>query len=186
MRSAALFKRISSFCIYRCSSNAVSLRCAIQQNRTQRISTRIPVHMLTRQHMSLQALLLTTRRRASRKLNESREDRDCRWGGHNRACGLRFGALMSDQNNSTMGAFASSKAWHRSARAVVGYPIQATERVSNAGAQGVMHTLLHAMGNPQVGLPVVQIVGTKGKGSVTAMLSAMLQNAGYTVGSYTR
>lgn len=50
---------------------------------------------------------------------------------------------------------------------------------------GVMQNLLKALGNPHKGLPVVQIVGTKGKGSVATMLSAMLQYAGYKVGTYT-
>jgi hypothetical protein len=49
-----------------------------------------------------------------------------------------------------------------------------------------MQNLLKALGNPHKGLPVVQIVGTKGKGSVATMLSAMLQYAGYKVGTYTR
>lgn len=52
--------------------------------------------------------------------------------------------------------------------------------------QGVMRGLLRAMGSPQRGLPVVHIAGTKGKGSVSAMLCAMLQHAGYKVGAYTR
>eukprot|EP00208_Stichococcus_sp_RCC1054_P008022 CAMPEP_0206150448 /NCGR_PEP_ID=MMETSP1473-20131121/38307_1 /ASSEMBLY_ACC=CAM_ASM_001109 /TAXON_ID=1461547 /ORGANISM="Stichococcus sp, Strain RCC1054" /LENGTH=505 /DNA_ID=CAMNT_0053547951 /DNA_START=112 /DNA_END=1630 /DNA_ORIENTATION=+ len=50
---------------------------------------------------------------------------------------------------------------------------------------GVMRGLLRAMGSPQRGLPVVHIAGTKGKGSVSAMLCAMLQHAGYKVGAYT-
>ena len=52
--------------------------------------------------------------------------------------------------------------------------------------QAVMRRLLRAVGDPQSGLPVVHVAGTKGKGSVSAMLFAMLQQAGYTVGSYTR
>lgn len=49
-----------------------------------------------------------------------------------------------------------------------------------------MRRLLRSVGDPQLRLPVVHVAGTKGKGSVSAMLAAMLQQAGYTVGSYTR
>ncbi len=45
--------------------------------------------------------------------------------------------------------------------------------------------LMKAMGNPHKSLKCVHVVGTVGKGSVTTMISSMLQNAGYTVGSYT-
>lgn len=49
-----------------------------------------------------------------------------------------------------------------------------------------MRTLLSALGSPQAGLPVAHIAGTKGKGSVTAMLQSILQESGYRVGTYTR
>jgi folylpolyglutamate synthase/dihydropteroate synthase len=48
-----------------------------------------------------------------------------------------------------------------------------------------MHSLLAAMGNPQQQLSVVHIAGTKGKGSVAALMSGVLRAAGYRVGSYT-
>jgi dihydrofolate synthase / folylpolyglutamate synthase len=49
-----------------------------------------------------------------------------------------------------------------------------------------MRALLSALGSPQADLPVAHIAGTKGKGSVTAMLQSILQEAGYRVGTYTR
>ena len=45
--------------------------------------------------------------------------------------------------------------------------------------------LLATLDNPQDRLPMVHIAGTNGKGSVTAMLSAVLKAAGLTVGSFT-
>jgi folylpolyglutamate synthase/dihydropteroate synthase len=49
-----------------------------------------------------------------------------------------------------------------------------------------MRSLLGALGSPQADLPVAHIAGTKGKGSVTAMLQSILQESGYLVGTYTR
>ena len=48
-----------------------------------------------------------------------------------------------------------------------------------------MRRLLAALDNPHRELKAVQVVGTKGKGSTCAMLSAMMQRCGYTVGLYT-
>ncbi|WP_432799213.1 bifunctional folylpolyglutamate synthase/dihydrofolate synthase [Poriferisphaera sp. WC338] len=48
-----------------------------------------------------------------------------------------------------------------------------------------MRKLLDLLGNPHEQLQVVQVAGTKGKGSTCAMLAAMLQSCGYTVGLYT-
>lgn len=45
--------------------------------------------------------------------------------------------------------------------------------------------LLHDMGNPQRAYPCIHVAGTKGKGSVCAMLAAALRNAGFKVGLYT-
>jgi hypothetical protein len=50
---------------------------------------------------------------------------------------------------------------------------------------GTMHSLLAALGNPQQQLSVVHIAGTKGKGSVAALMSGVLRAAGYKVGTYT-
>ncbi len=44
--------------------------------------------------------------------------------------------------------------------------------------------LMGRLGNPQQAYPVVHLTGTKGKGSVGAMLAAMLRAAGYRVGLY--
>jgi folylpolyglutamate synthase/dihydropteroate synthase len=49
-----------------------------------------------------------------------------------------------------------------------------------------MRALLSALGSPHADLPVAHVAGTKGKGSVTAMLQSILQEAGYHVGTYTR
>ncbi len=45
--------------------------------------------------------------------------------------------------------------------------------------------LLQKMGNPQKNYPVIHVAGTKGKGSVCAMLASALQNAGLKTGLYT-
>ena len=48
-----------------------------------------------------------------------------------------------------------------------------------------MHLLLERLGSPHLRIPnVVHVVGTKGKGSVTALLAGMLTSSGETVGSY--
>ena len=46
-------------------------------------------------------------------------------------------------------------------------------------------TLLHLLGDPQKDLRFVHVAGSNGKGSVSAMLSAILTSAGYTTGLYT-
>ncbi len=48
-----------------------------------------------------------------------------------------------------------------------------------------MTRLLTALGTPQRAYPVVHIAGTNGKGSVAAMVAAVLHAAGYRVGLYT-
>jgi dihydrofolate synthase/folylpolyglutamate synthase len=45
--------------------------------------------------------------------------------------------------------------------------------------------LLDLLGAPDRVLPIVRVIGTKGKGSTAAMLAAILQAAGYHVGLYT-
>lgn len=45
--------------------------------------------------------------------------------------------------------------------------------------------LLETLDNPQDQLPMVHVAGSNGKGSVTAMVSAVLKSAGYRVGTFT-
>src|SRR4030067_125521 len=45
--------------------------------------------------------------------------------------------------------------------------------------------LLARLGNPQDAARSVHVAGTKGKGSVTAMIASILAQAGYRVGVYT-
>lgn len=47
-----------------------------------------------------------------------------------------------------------------------------------------MRRLLAGLGNPHEACPVVHVAGTKGKGSVVAMLAGVLHDAGYRVGRY--
>jgi dihydrofolate synthase/folylpolyglutamate synthase len=48
-----------------------------------------------------------------------------------------------------------------------------------------MHRLVEALGHPERAYPVVHIAGTNGKGSVSAMLEAILRGAGARTGLYT-
>lgn len=48
-----------------------------------------------------------------------------------------------------------------------------------------MRQLMAALGDPQLNVPIVHVAGTKGKGSVSAMLASILQAAGYRTGLYT-
>ena len=45
-----------------------------------------------------------------------------------------------------------------------------------------IHTLLRLLGNPEQHMKLIHVVGTNGKGSVSAMLSSVLKAAGYRVG----
>src|ERR1700683_1379363 len=49
-----------------------------------------------------------------------------------------------------------------------------------------MEQALERIGNPHLRLQVAHIAGTKGKGSVAAMLDAVLRAAGYRTGLYTK
>ena len=48
-----------------------------------------------------------------------------------------------------------------------------------------MRTLLQRLGNPQNDLPIVHVAGTKGKGSTSAMIAAILSSAGFKTGLFT-
>ena len=48
-----------------------------------------------------------------------------------------------------------------------------------------IQALCDKLGNPEQGLSVIHVAGTNGKGSAVAMLSSILQAAGYRVGTYT-
>lgn len=50
---------------------------------------------------------------------------------------------------------------------------------------GRMHKLVEWLGSPHRKYPVVHVAGTKGKGSTSAMIAGVLQDAGYKVGLYT-
>jgi dihydrofolate synthase/folylpolyglutamate synthase len=47
-----------------------------------------------------------------------------------------------------------------------------------------MRSLLHRLGNPDAGIPIVHVAGTKGKGSTSAIAAAILHAAGYDVGVF--
>src|SRR6516164_4794207 len=48
-----------------------------------------------------------------------------------------------------------------------------------------MRSLLHELGDPHRVLRIVHVAGTKGKGSTSAMLEAILRHAGYRTGLFT-
>ena len=45
--------------------------------------------------------------------------------------------------------------------------------------------MMEACGNPHLDFPVIQVVGTNGKGSVCAILASILKTANYKTGLYT-
>jgi dihydrofolate synthase/folylpolyglutamate synthase len=47
-----------------------------------------------------------------------------------------------------------------------------------------MRQLLTRLGNPDAGMPIVHVAGTKGKGSTSALIGSILHSAGYQVGLF--
>src|SRR5262245_12381551 len=47
-----------------------------------------------------------------------------------------------------------------------------------------MRQLLTRLGQPDAGLKIIHVAGTKGKGSASAMIAAMLTSAGYSTGVF--
>src|SRR5688572_32057937 len=47
-----------------------------------------------------------------------------------------------------------------------------------------MRELMDRLGNPQATMPIVHVAGTKGKGSTSAMIAAVLSAAGYRTGLF--
>lgn len=48
-----------------------------------------------------------------------------------------------------------------------------------------MAELVHVLGDPQRGMPTIHVTGTNGKGSTAALVGALLQASGLSVGAYT-
>lgn len=68
----------------------------------------------------------------------------------------------------------------------VDYSLTKADRLAQANFDlSRMHELMRRLGNPHQSYPILHVAGTKGKGSVTAMCSAILQAAGYRTGMYT-
>lgn len=63
--------------------------------------------------------------------------------------------------------------------------IHSIPKFSRCLGNGVLKKLLDALGNPHNGLKFIHVGGTNGKGSVCAMLTAVLKNAGYKTGMFT-
>ena len=51
--------------------------------------------------------------------------------------------------------------------------------------QARVHRLMKALDSPHTAWPAVHVAGTKGKGSTVSMISSILKESGYTVGTYT-
>lgn len=62
------------------------------------------------------------------------------------------------------------------------------ERQSTAGPRSfklqTLQSLMQRLGDPHLAAPVIHIAGTKGKGSVSKMISEILREAGFKVGTY--
>jgi len=68
----------------------------------------------------------------------------------------------------------------------VDYSLTKADRLAQANFDLFrMVELMHRLGDPHLAYPTIHVAGTKGKGSVTAMCSSILQAAGYRTGMYT-
>ncbi|MDE6501825.1 MAG: bifunctional folylpolyglutamate synthase/dihydrofolate synthase [Ruminococcus sp.] len=65
----------------------------------------------------------------------------------------------------------------------VEYLKKVSGRGSHLGLERIS-VLMEKLGNPQNKTKIIHITGTNGKGSISAMLSAVLKNSGYRVGSF--
>ena len=63
--------------------------------------------------------------------------------------------------------------------------LQASYKPDTKKGLSQMAAALQIMGNPQQRLKIIHVAGTNGKGSVCAMLAAILSEAGYNVGKFT-
>ena len=63
--------------------------------------------------------------------------------------------------------------------------LKETEKLGSVLGLDSIRELMNELGNPQEMLSVIHVAGTNGKGSVCAMVSSILQEAGYRVGMYT-
>ncbi len=64
------------------------------------------------------------------------------------------------------------------------YEWQGMPRVPAELTLGRMRRLLKRLGEPQAGLPIIHVAGTKGKGSTAAMMAAVLTASGVSTGLY--
>jgi dihydrofolate synthase/folylpolyglutamate synthase len=68
----------------------------------------------------------------------------------------------------------------------VDYSLTKVDRLAQANFDlSRMVELMHRLGDPHLAYPSIHVAGTKGKGSVTAMCSSILQAGGYRTGMYT-
>ena len=68
----------------------------------------------------------------------------------------------------------------------VDYSLKKSSELAKAHFElGRMRALMDLLGNPQAAYPIIHVAGTKGKGSTSAMMAAVLTTAGYRTGLYT-
>ena len=68
----------------------------------------------------------------------------------------------------------------------VDYSLKKSSELAKAHFElGRMRALMDFLGNPQEAYPIIHVAGTKGKGSTSAMMAAVLTTAGYRTGLYT-